>query len=90
MLDQHLRECTVLRININNSIKEPTSGYQNYSTNQRLILDGYLKVRKPFYAQVSSWVRSVLNHNNTRAILLRYEGVCMIFKPKWYQEQIFS
>ena len=43
---------------INNGIKEPTRGYQNYNSNQILIFDGYVKVRESLYIRVIIWVNT--------------------------------
>ena len=40
--------------------------------------------RESLYAQVIFWVTTILNHIDTGALLLRYEGSCMVNKPKWY------
>ena len=41
-----------------------------------------------FVYQVIIWVHTILNHIDTRAILLRYESSCIIFRPEWYQQKI--
>lgn len=50
----HMEECPPHGINsinyINNVIKEPTCGYQNYDTSQILIFGGYVKVRESLYS----------------------------------------
>ena len=69
----------VLIININNGIKEPTHGYQNFNTNHILIVSGYLKMYKYFHGLVIVWVNTILNHVNTTASLPWYEDSCMIY-----------
>ena len=66
-------------ININNGIKEPTSGYQNYITTQILIFGGHVKVRESLFIRVIIWVYTISNHINTMAILPRYDYSCMIY-----------
>ena len=47
MLDQYIDdECVVSIISIDNGVKEPTRGYQNCNTNQILIFDKYVEVKK--------------------------------------------
>ena len=71
-------------ININNCIKEHTHVYQNCSTSQILTFSGYVKVRESLYTQVIVWVNTILNDDDTRAILPRYKGTCMVYEPEWY------
>ena len=52
MLDRYKGACMVSIININNGLKEPTHGYQNYNTGQILIFGGYVNMRKSLYIQV--------------------------------------
>ena len=80
-------ECMVSVINSNNRIKEPTHGYQNCHTSQLLIFVGYVKARESLYTRVIIWVDTILYHINTRAILPRYEGSCMLYRPEWYWKQ---
>ena len=54
MLDQCKGdECVVPIINIDNGVKEPTHGYQNRHTNQILIFDECVEVKKPLSTQVT-------------------------------------
>ena len=59
-------------MNINNGIKES------------LICGGYVKVRESVYIQITIWVRTILNHIEISAILPKYEGSCMVYRPEWY------
>jgi len=69
---------------INNCIKEPTRGYQNCNTSQLLIFGGYVKARESLYTRVIIWVDTILYHMDTRAILPRYEGSCVVYRLEWY------
>ena len=59
---------------IKNGIKEPTHGYLNSNTSQILIFGGYVKVRESLHTQGLSWVKTIVCHIDTTAILLEYEG----------------
>ena len=74
-------------INFNHGIKEPTHGYQNSNTSQILIFGEYVKVRESLYTQVIIWVDNIMNHIDTRVILPRYEGLYIVYRPKWYQKK---
>lgn len=53
MLDQYIGdECVVSIINIDNGVKKPTHGYQNRNTNQILIFDECVDVKKHLSTQV--------------------------------------
>ena len=67
-------------INIYNGIKNLcTHGYQNCSTSRILIYGGYVKVRESLSTRVITCVDTILNHIDPRAILSRYEGLCMVY-----------
>ena len=51
MLDQYSGECMGSIININNGIKKPLCGYQNYIANQILMFGGFVKMREPLYTR---------------------------------------
>ena len=70
MLHQYVGECMVSMININNG-KERPCGYQNCDPNRILIFSGYVKVRESLCTRVIIWVKTILNHIETRAILPR-------------------
>ena len=70
MLHQYVGECMVSTINTNNG-KEPPCGYQNCDPNGILIFGEYAKVRESFRTLVIIWVKTILNHIETRAILPR-------------------
>ena len=72
----------VSMINTNNGIPEPTLGYQNCNTSQILIFDAYVNVRESLYTRVIIWVNTILNHIDTRGVLPRYEGSCMVYRPE--------
>jgi len=65
-------------------MKEINCGYQNFRSNQILIFGAYVEVRESLYTHVILWVYSILNHMDTRAILPRYEGSCMVYRHEWY------
>ena len=70
-----------------NGVKEHTRGHQGCNTNQILVLGGNLTTRESLYARVSIGVGITLNHIGTRVILSRYEGSCMLYRPKWYPKK---
>ena len=72
----------VSTINIINSIKEATRGYQNCNTNQLLIFGGYVQVREAMCTCVIIWVNTILMNNNVGTILLMYQGLFMMSRPK--------
>ena len=74
-------------INVNNGVKEPAHGYQKCNTSLKLDFGGYVKVRESLYIRVIIWVNTILNHIDTRAISPRYEGSCIVYRPKWYWKQ---
>ena len=74
----------VLVISFNNGIKMPTHGHQNSNISQLLIFGGYVKGRDSWFI---IWVNTSLNHVDTRTILPRYEGSCMVYIPEWYRKQ---
>ena len=41
-------------------------------------------MRESLYTQVIVWVNTILNDDDTRAILPRYKGTCMVYEPEWY------
>ena len=82
MLVWYIGEGMVSITNINNGIKEPTCGYQNYNSSQILIFDGYVKVSESLYTQVIIWVNTSLNHIDTREILPGYQASCMVYRPE--------
>ena len=86
MLVRNIGECTV-QVIIISGITEPTCGYQNCNSSEILIFDGYVKVRETLSTQVFIWVNTILNHIDTRAILPRCEGSCMVYRPEWYQNK---
>ena len=51
--------------------------FQHCGTN--FICDEYTKVREYVFTQVIIWVNTISNHNVIMAILLEYEGTCMIY-----------
>ena len=80
--------CIVAIINTDNGIKEPTHGYQNCTTSQLWIFGGYIKVRESLSTWVIIWTST---HFDTRAILPRYEGYCMVYvDPNGIETQILS
>lgn len=76
------RWCMISLINTNYGIIEFTCEYQIRSTNQILIFGGYVEVKVSVYPQVFSWINTILDYIDTRIILSRYEGFCMICRPK--------
>ena len=81
MSDHYIDKCTILVININNGIKEPTRGYRNCNTGLILESSGYVKVRKSLYTRVINWVNSHYDIN-TRIILSKCEGSNMVYEPE--------
>ena len=79
----HISECMVLIIHINHGIKEHTCEYQNCNTSQILIFGEHVKRRKSLYTRATIWVNIIINHINT---VFRYEGSCMVYRPKRYQK----
>lgn len=57
--------------------------YQIYDISQILVFDGYLKVREYLGTCVIIFLKTILNHVDTRAILLRCEGSSMVYESKW-------
>ena len=78
MLYPYIGKSFIAIINNNDGIKELTHGYQNCNTSQMLMFGGYPKVEESYYSRVVIWVNIMLNHIDTRAILPRYEGSCMV------------
>ena len=64
------------------SKKNLPMGLKNYSTSQILISGGHVKGIESLYTQVIIWVNSILNHIDSKAVLPRYEGSCMMYRPK--------
>ena len=50
-------------------------------------LVGITRWQNLLYTWVIIWVNTILIHIHTRAILPRYEGSCMVYRPKWYRKQ---
>ena len=42
-------------------------------------------MRESLHTRVLIWVKTILNHVGTRAILPNYEGSCMVYRPEWYE-----
>jgi hypothetical protein len=82
MLDRNTDGCMVSIININNSMKEPAHGSQNCNTSQILIFGGCVKVRASLHTRVIIRDNTILYHIDARAFLPRYEGSCMVYRPK--------
>jgi hypothetical protein len=57
-------------------------GIENCSSGHTLIFGGYVKVRESLYTRGVIWVNTILNPIDTRAILPRYEGPCMVSRTK--------
>ena len=68
-------------------IKEPTLQCHNCDSSQILIFSRYVKVTESLYARVIIWVNTILTHIDTRMLLPKYEGSCMAYRPKWYQNK---
>ena len=43
-------------MDVNNNIKEPNYGHQNYNTSQILTFSGYVKARESLFNRVIIWV----------------------------------
>lgn len=64
--------------------KEPTHGLQSCNIGRIWIFSEYFEVRESLHTRVVSWVNmSILNHNNTKESLSKYEDNCMIYRPEW-------
>jgi len=50
-----------------------------------MLFGGYVKVRDRLFFQVIKCINTILNHINTKQLLPRYEGSCVVFTPKWYR-----
>jgi hypothetical protein len=72
----------VSMINTNNGITDSTLGYQNCSASQILIFGAYVKVRESLYTRDIIWINTTLDHIDTRGVLPRYEGSCMVYRPE--------
>ena len=81
MLDRYICECMVLIININKGIKESTCGYQKCNTSHILIYSWCVKVRESLHTQLIVWVNAVLNHIDTRMILLGVKILAWLIDP---------
>ena len=79
----YIGECSGTDISINSGIEEPNHEYQNGDTSQILIFGEYVTVRESLYTRVVFWLNTILNHIDTRTILPKYEGCCMVHRPKW-------
>ena len=44
-------------------------------------------MRESFHTRVNFWVNTIVNHIDTMAFLPRYEGSCLVYKPKWGRKQ---
>ena len=69
----HLGEYTVLSININYGIKEPTPWYQNCNNSQILILWWVSQGERIFMCLSIIWVNTILHYIDTKAVLHRYK-----------------
>ena len=80
MLDQHMGECMLSIINIDNiGIKEHICRYQNCNTNQLLIFRRYVKVKKIF-GYPSYYLDQYPSKHDWKVILLKEGG-----STYWYQ-----
>ena len=62
MLVWYIGECTVIIININNGINEPTCGW---------LFGGYIKMRESLFLAKFFYSNNILNHIDTSVILRR-------------------
>ena len=60
---------------------------KNYITSQILIFGAYVKVKESSCAQVIVWVNTILNYDELGQYLPRYEGSCLVYRPKSHREQ---
>ena len=67
---------------MNNGIKEPTCGYQNYSFKSNIDI-GWVCQHGIIYC-VPIWVNAILAHVDTRIGLCRHDDLCMVYIPRWY------
>lgn len=48
---------------------------------------GHVKLTKHFCTQLIIWVDIILDHIDIGMILPRYEGSCIVYRSKWYQNK---
>ena len=62
------------------------NGNKNLPVGIKIVISiqyGYLKEGESLYAtRAIIWMITILNHIDTRAALPRYEGSCMVYRPK--------
>ena len=87
MLKWYISECMVSIINITNSTKEPTRGYQYCKSIQNIDLWWVCQGERIFYTRVDIWIDTILIHVNSSTILYEYEGSCMVYILEWYPKQ---
>ena len=76
MLDQYIGEDMVtnnLSMGIKITIPSNNNGFGGY----------HLKVRKSLYTRVRIWVNTILNYNDTRAILHGCKGSWIVYRLNW-------
>ena len=80
MLDQYIGEC---RVSIMVSKTLPV----DIKIVKLAIIDAWWVCQGEgiFVYQVIIWDHMIQNHIDTRAILLRYECCCIIYRPEWCQ-----
>ena len=47
----------------------------------------FVKVRESLHTWVIIWINTIPNHIDTREILPRHEGFCMVCRPQMYQNK---
>jgi hypothetical protein len=52
-----------------------------------MVFGGFVKVRKSLYTQIIKWIKTILNHIDTRVILLKYESSCLVYRTEWSCKQ---
>ena len=67
--------------------KEPTCSPQSCNTIQLIIFGGYLKVRESFVYMSHYLGQYRSNHIVTRAIVLRYDESCIVYRSTQQQRQ---
>lgn len=70
-------------------LNKPPVGIKTNDTSQIVIFGGaYLKMREYLYPRFIIEVNTVLNLIDTKAILPRDEGFCMVCRLEWHQNKI--
>ena len=88
MLVWYIGECMVAIININSGIKTHAMGIEIViPIKYWYLVGGHVKVRENLcISKLLLFGNTILNHMHIRAVLLRYGGSCMVYRPKCCQK----